>query len=163
MNAYIVHNSEYNILICKEHGYALSEEFLTRHFRMEHDLPLERRQEILAYASQFHPTKPTELTYTQERVIPIPYLPIIDGYQCNFDGCHVILGTVTSITKHCREKHDWKIKDGECWSNTRAQTFYQGPLRRYNTFDITLIVGTLPYTSQVGWLQPVSRTNYWRI
>ena len=130
MNAYIVYNSEYNVLICKEHECAISAEFLTRHFRMKHDISLERRQEILAYASQFTPTKPTDLMYTREKIIPIPYLRIIDGYQCNYDECDMILGTLSTIKKHCRQNHEWKAKDGECWFETRTQTFYQGNNQR---------------------------------
>lgn len=131
MNAYIVYDAEYNILICKEHGCAISTEFLTRHFRTEHDITLERRQEILAYASHFTPTKPAEFTYTRDKRVPVPYLKIIEGYQCDYNGCDLVLGTLESIKKHCRADHAWKAKDGECWSNTRAQTFYQGAGRRY--------------------------------
>jgi len=159
MNSYIIHNSEYNVLICKKHEYAVSEEFLTRHFRTEHDLSLELRQEILAYASQFTPIKPADLSYTSGKIVPIPYLRIIDGFQCTFNECDTILGTVTSMTKHCREKHNWKSKDGERWSNVRAQTFYQGPLRRYYMFYITLIEDTLRCMSRMCCRSQILRNN----
>ena len=126
MNAYIVYNSEYNVLICKQHECAISAEFLTRHFRTEHEISLELRQEILTYASQYTPTKPTDLVYTRDRITPIPYLRIIHGFQCDYDQCDTIHGTLGTIKKHCRVNHQWQAKDGQRWFERRAQTFYQG-------------------------------------
>ena len=48
MNSYIIYNSEYNILICKEHECAIFAEFLMRYFHTKHEISLKRRQEILS-------------------------------------------------------------------------------------------------------------------
>jgi len=130
MSGHIFFNSEYNVLICKQHQYAVSLRYLTRHFSTEHNISLSIRQSIQAYASQFTPMDASHLTYSTEIIAPIPYLKIINAYQCQYEACGKILGTVNTIKDHCRVKHDWKIKDGNKWVATQAQTFYQGNNQR---------------------------------
>jgi len=131
MTSYIVYNAEYNVLICKEHECAISAEFLSRHFRAEHDISLQRRQEIAEYASHYTPTKPSAMVYPRTKVMPVPYLRIINAFHCGYDECNVIYITVGTIKKHCRVSHGWTIKDGQRWSETLAQAFFQGKDRRY--------------------------------
>ena len=131
MNAYIHFNREHNVLICKVHQYALSSKFLARHFLEEHELDIKVRQEIINYASQFTTTDPTQLHYSLEKVTPVPYLSIIAGFQCKYEMCNRILGTLNSVQKHCKLDHDWKVKDGCQWEEIRAQTFFQGNNKRH--------------------------------
>ena len=130
MSGYLFFNREHNVLICKIHQYAISPTFLARHFRQEHDLDTTVRQDINNYASQFHTVEASQLTYSEEKVVPVPYLSIVTGFQCRYEMCDKILGTLHSIKKHCRLDHDWKAKDGAQWTATRAQTFFQGNERR---------------------------------
>jgi Orsellinic acid/F9775 biosynthesis cluster protein D len=131
MNAYIHFNREHNVLICKVHQYAISSKFLARHFLRNHDLDVKIRQEIINYASQFTMAEPTQLLYSSEKVMPVPYLSIVSAFQCQYETCNKILGTLMSVKNHCRVDHDWKVKDGEKWVETRAQTFFQGHDKRY--------------------------------
>ena len=131
MSGYLFFNCEHNVLICKTHQYAISPKFLARHLLQEHDLEATIRQEIVSYASQFTVTEATQLTYSPSKVVLIPYLNIIMGYQCQYQNCIKVLGTLQSVQKHCRLNHEWKAKDGNRWIETRAQTFYQGNDRRY--------------------------------
>ena len=131
MSGHIFFNMEYNVLICKTHQYAISPWYVTRHFLEEHDVSLSVRQAIQAYASQYTVTEAASLTYSPERIQPIPYLRIINGFQCQYDICEKILGTLDSMKRHCRVEYNWKSKDGERWIETRAQTFYQGNSQRY--------------------------------
>jgi hypothetical protein len=131
MNAYIHFDREHNVLICKVHQYAVSTKFLARHFLEEHELDIKVRQEIINYVSQFTTAEPTELSYSLEKVTPVPYLSIITGLRCQYDTCNKILGTFHSMQKHCKSDHDWKAKDGNQWVETRAQTFFQGNSKRY--------------------------------
>ena len=130
MNAYVVYNSEHKVLICKEHEYALSLKSIVSHFREEHDIPLQARQEIFQYATKAQIAEPEDLVYSNDKVGVIPYLKIIQGYRCEYESCNLILGTIHSIKKHCKLEHEWKTKDGICWVEIRAQTFYQGNSRR---------------------------------
>jgi hypothetical protein len=131
MNAYIHFNHEHNVLICKVHQYAVSSKFLARHFLEEHDLDIKIRQEITNYASQFTTVEPSQVLYSLEKIIPVPYLNIITGFQCQYERCGKVLGTLASIKHHCKVDHDWKAKDGSQWMETRAQTFFQSNIKRY--------------------------------
>jgi Orsellinic acid/F9775 biosynthesis cluster protein D len=131
MNAYVHFNQEHNVLICKVHQYAVSSKFLARHFLEEHDLDIKIRQDIITYASQFTTAKPSQILYSLDNVILVPYLSIITGFRCQYEGCAKILGTLASVKHHCKVDHDWKAKDGTKWVETRAQTFFQGYLKRY--------------------------------
>ena len=131
MSAYIHFNQEQNVLICKVHQYAVSSKLLAHHFLEEHDLDIKIRQKIINYASQFTTAEPSQLLYSPEKVIPVPYLSIITGFQCQYKMCNKVLGTLNSVQKHCKLDHDWKAKDGNQWMETRAQTFFQGNNKRY--------------------------------
>ena len=131
MSAYIFFNKDNNVFICKVHQHAISAKYMRRHFLKEHDLSLSVRQAIQAYSSQYTITEAAELTYSRERVQPIPYLRIINGFQCQYDMCEKILGTLDSMRRHCRVEHNWKSNDGNHWIETWAQTFYQGNSQRY--------------------------------
>ena len=130
MNAYVHFNHEHNVLICKVHQYAVSSKYLARHFLEEHDLDIKVRQGLINYASQFTTVEPSQLSYSQDKVIPVPYLSIITGFQCQYGTCNKVLGTLNSMQKHCKLEHDWKAKDGSQWAETRAQTFFQGNSKR---------------------------------
>ena len=130
MNAYVHFNHEHNVLICKVHQCAVSSKLLARHFQEEHDLDIKIRQEIINFASQFSMAEPSQLLYSLEKVIPVPYLGIITEFQCQYERCGKVLGTLASVKYHCKVDHDWKVKDGEQWTETRAQTFFQGHNKR---------------------------------
>ena len=164
MSGYLVLNYEHNILICKAHQCAISPKFVARHFLQEHDLQSSVRQTIVSYASQFTVTEALQLTYSEGKVTPVPYLSIIDGYQCKHQGCTKVVGTLHSVKKYCILEHDWKAKDGNYWTETRAQMFYQGNDRRCVTNknrEINL-VGTLRSTSQERYRAPISLIHYWK-
>jgi len=130
MNAYLFFNQEHQVLICKEHQYAVSSKLVSRHFLREHKLSLTVRQEIIKYTSQFTMVEVSELIYFKEKVVPVPYLSICTRFQCKYYECNKVLGTLQSTQKHCQLEHDWKAKDGEKWTKTKAQTFFQGHNKR---------------------------------
>ena len=131
MNTYIHFNQEHNVLICKVHQYAVSSKLLACHFLEEHDLDIKIRQKIINYASQFTTAEPSQLLYSPEKVIPVSYLSIVSGFQCQYERCDKVLGTLASVKHHCKVDHDWKVKDGKKWVETRTQTFFQGHNKRY--------------------------------
>jgi len=131
MSAYLFFNKEHKVLICKVHQYAVSPKFLYRHFLTEHELDIGVRQDIITYASQFTVVEMSQLTYSTDKVIPVPYLSIVNGFKCQYVECDKVLGTLFSVKKHCRAEHNWKANDGAQWLETRAQTFCQGNDKRY--------------------------------
>ena len=76
MSAYLFFNQEQHVLICKEHQYAVSSKWVARHFQREHELDFTVRQEIIQYASEFTTVEASELIYSTEKVVPVPYLTI---------------------------------------------------------------------------------------
>ena len=130
MSHHVVFNNEYNVLICKEHQSAIPSTYVARHFQEEHDLNLVTRQAIQNYAFGYTFTEPMDLVYSNEKISPIPYLKIVDGFQCLYEPCTKIYGTIRAVKEHCRAGHSWKAKDGKRWMETRAQTFYQGNNQR---------------------------------
>ena len=131
MSAYLFFNQEHHVLICKLHQYAVSPKFIYRHFLDEHNLDISVRQDIIQYAAQFTPAEAPQLVYSTDKVLPVPYLSTIVGFQCQYDMCHKVQGTLHSVQKHCKLDHDWKAKDGRKWMETWAQTFFQGNNKRY--------------------------------
>src|SRR5437763_16404595 len=75
-----IFNQKYNVLICKTHQHAISLRYITRHFLEEHNVSGSVRQAIQAYASQYMAREAAELLYSSERIQPIPYLRIINGF-----------------------------------------------------------------------------------
>ena len=126
MSAYLFFNQEHNLLLCKVHQCAVPSKFIYRHFLDEHDLDLKVRQEIINYASQFCTAEASELVYSPHNVLPVPYLSVVDGFICQYKECNKVLGTLASMKWHCKVDHLWKAKDGEKWTETWAQTFFQG-------------------------------------
>ena len=131
MSAYLFFNKEQHVLICKEHQYSITSKLVARHFLQEHKLDFAVRQEIIQYASEFTTMEASALIYSTEKVVPVPYLSICTGFQCQYNECNKVLGTLQSAHKHCQLEHDWKSKDGKKWVETRAQTFFQGNNKRY--------------------------------
>ena len=129
-NPYIFHNSRYQVLLCKHHQYAIPMKSIVSHFRDKHDITKEAWQEIVNYTSRVIIKEAKELTHPIKKIAPIPYLKIIEGYSCEYQGCDIISGTLESVKHHCRGDHEWKAKEGVCWSRIRAQTFYQNKLGR---------------------------------
>ena len=131
MSAYLFYNNNYNVLICKIHQCTLFLKSLTWHFLKEHDLNLFIWQSIYNYVEHYTVTKAADLTYSSETIYPIPYLSIINGFQCQYEPCHKILGTLASMKVHCCFDHEWKAKNEKHWVKIWVQTFYQENDRRY--------------------------------
>ena len=55
-----------------------------------------------------------ELTYSTQKMIPILYLKIVEGYQCQYESYDKILSTSDFIKKHSRLEYKWIAKNKEC-------------------------------------------------
>ena len=52
MNQYVVYNTIYHVLICRQYGCGIPQDWIMRHFRQYHKtIPLEVRQQIINYGS----------------------------------------------------------------------------------------------------------------
>jgi hypothetical protein len=123
MDAYVIYNEMYKVLICCQHHYAISPDFINGHFRKFHNsVPLEIRQRITEYASKLDLLEPKKVTVPTQ-MTPIKGLTIHDGFKCIYNSCMELKGTVQSMRKHCHT-HGWVISDGIQWSEQKLQTFF---------------------------------------
>jgi hypothetical protein len=133
MDVYVIHNEIYQVLICRQHHYAISPEFITRHFRQFHkSVPLETRDKITEYASKLNLLEPKKVSIPTE-MIPIEGLTIHNGYKCTYNGCTELKGTLESMRKHCYT-HGWVISDGIQWREQKLQTFFTSSNKKYIHF-----------------------------
>jgi hypothetical protein len=79
---YVTYNSEYKLLICKEHQCGIQPKWLVRHFREDHKgLGLMIRQEIFNYASELTLVEPEELQHPHN---PVYYAKLVSRVSTEF-------------------------------------------------------------------------------
>jgi hypothetical protein len=131
MDQYVTYNAEYQVLICRQHGYCIPPEGITRHLRRFHGaIALQTRQAIIDYSKTLDLLTPEEVATPTEIQQPVSGLRTIAGFRCHYDGCTELRSTEVSIKQHCRETHEWKATVGELWSKQDFQTFFDGTLRK---------------------------------
>ena len=53
MDAYVTYNAQYQVLICRQHQYAITPDWITRHFQDSHQgIPLATRQAYPPFRSK---------------------------------------------------------------------------------------------------------------
>ncbi|KAG9977930.1 hypothetical protein KCU98_g9749, partial [Aureobasidium melanogenum] len=145
-----VYLAEYEVLICKEHGYAVRG--LDSHLRLVHTSYTSRSKKARAALRQHHSKRnmpdPSTVRLPEPEQPAIEYLcKPIPGYYCisnqqSSDGerdaqgnastatdspghCGFTTSDRTNIGKHCRNAHGWKStdEDRQCWKDVYIQTF----------------------------------------
>ena len=130
MDQYVLYNTQYQIIICRQHGYAIQPSNVTRHFRQHHKTTSwETRQEIAQYIQGLSLCQLEEIESPEDGGNPIHGLTIMKGSQCTYEGC-MEKGAITSIKRHCQSVHKWTEGDNIMWMNQAMQTFRQGPSRK---------------------------------
>jgi len=130
---YVVYNSEYQILICKEHKCGISPRRLDRHFRDEHKaMPMAARKELLTYAQELALCEPEHAPAFNEVRPAIHGLQIHNGYRCEHAACGFYTTTLNYIKRHSREhKADgWEGMDSKFMA-VKIQTWFIGKFTRY--------------------------------
>ena len=132
MNQYITYNEHYKVLICSQHEYALTPDWVLRHFQEFHkSIPFETRQLIVEHSKSLDLVSPENIATPIELVPCVDGLAIVHGFQCHYEGCSELRSTERSIKEHCRKNHEWKAKMGAMWRTQPYQTFFHGPHRKY--------------------------------
>ena len=156
MDQYVTYNSEYQVLICHIHSFALAPESIERHFRTHHkETSLAIRQSISQYSSRLQLKHPNDVRIPSTTT-SIKGLSIITGAQCLYEDCMELRGSEKAMEIHCREKHGWLFKDGIKWKKQVVQTFFPGVHCRYTmiyeailTIDISQLQIMAMRTSQL--------------
>lgn len=130
MNQYVIYNTIYHILICRQCGCAIPQDWILRHFRQYHKtITLETRQEIINYGTTldlWDPIKVQEHMKTMNSKSKIEGLTIYAGFQCQGENCMKLTRTKESMKKHCRGSHAWANKDSIQWKKQSIQSFFGG-------------------------------------
>jgi hypothetical protein len=125
MDQYITHNLDYNTIICRQHKQAIPPDWIPRHFREFHKtIPLSTRQAIINHCKTLNLLSLEDMIIPTEPVQPVHGLPVLDGFQCEYEGCSELRSTELSIKKHCRDEHQWVLELGIKWSSQSIQTFF---------------------------------------
>ena len=135
MEEYLLYNHEYSVVICRQHKYAITKDWIGRHFQEYHKtVPLKTRKEIEALVSELNLLDPIQVQLPSD-TIPVDGLTIYNGFKCSYDGCGALNGTVTSIKEHCKKKHKWIKSVGVMWTEQTVQTFFVGSHLKYVFFN----------------------------
>jgi hypothetical protein len=62
---------------------------------------------------------------------PVPFLPIENGFACEFDGCGHLCVTIKRMKSHWATVHNGVVAVTNRWHPTRLQTFFRGNQLRY--------------------------------
>jgi hypothetical protein len=103
------YNTDYNILICKQHQYAIKKINLKTHLLLHYNIPSTQRKQLVQFGLSLYQGEPI---YPQEPISPISYLKIKEqSFKCLFPiedrSCGTILGRIADIKTHCSRKHQW--------------------------------------------------------
>jgi len=79
MDEYIIHNTDYHILICRQHGFAVPPDWIERHFQDSHKgIPLDIRKEIAEHSKSLQLCQPSQVVLP-DSIIPVNGLTIFHG------------------------------------------------------------------------------------
>lgn len=129
----LYHETEYNILICREHSYAIRN--INTHLRDQHTVAAKVRRSIVERYASLSLAKPTDVR------LPPPFGPPfdilgqpVDALLCTETGCGFASVELTSVRRHCNQAHNWRstAQERTHWIIVKAQTFFTaGGLQRY--------------------------------
>ena len=149
---YVTYNVQHKLLICKLHKDGITN--VDRHFRgIDHSkMTTKTRLQIRAATQHLELAPPEAMAIPSANSFPIDGLELIeDGAKCN--ECEYVARTTDTMEKHCRIKHDWKLKDGSMWTKQAVQSFFQGTMQ----IRLTLILGK--YRKFFAVMLPMSTEN----
>jgi hypothetical protein len=137
---WLVHHPRYQVLVCRVHGYAISN--LVSHLADKHkDLDAKSRNTIVAAHSGLQLSRPpnTDFSYSPRNPIPaVDGLAIQGGFACG--EC----GFVTTSWKKLRvhhggQEHEWALskRDPVQWFEVKLQTFFTVPGNAVHYFCVT--------------------------
>src|SRR5204863_3488171 len=136
---YVLFNSEYFVIICRQCKYALTPgERIKKHFRNLHQtISLQTRNEIIAYCETLTLLSPTDVISPGPEHGPVEGLELVsNGQKCIYSNCIGYFSASKSTMEiHCRT-HGWKKNDPIMWKKCAVQTFFQGVQRKFFEVDV---------------------------
>src|ERR1700727_528859 len=98
MNAYVTYNTQYKVLICREHKYGIAPDYIQRHLREFHrGIPLATRNAIIDYSTTLDLAAPGNIAMPIGTVDAIEGLRKSDGYISLYYDCSTTRSTDVSV------------------------------------------------------------------
>ncbi len=129
----VAYATNYKVVICIPCGHCIMPPPHTvRHFRdMHSNWPIKARKALAKFINELCLVEPESLTYSGQSVPPVPYLPILDGWNCL--RCEYSCVSEGTMQTHSNTTHRWLKGHGKIWKAARVQTFFSGSNRRFFT------------------------------
>jgi len=141
---FLHYDADYQVLICKEHGYTLQS--LSTHLRDQHSIPAKARKATVEEYRSCALLDPTELS------LPPPFGPPfnalaapIRAFLCDKEECSFVSKNRGVTARHCNHAHGWHSskEDRKHWTSVQVQTFFvSGGFQRYFIVHIPEEPGT---------------------
>src|SRR5580700_10697535 len=110
-NSYMLHLTEFNVLICRTCQHGLTRDGVGRHFQWHHQsIANSVRKQLVSFAAGLHISNSEEITLPSLEIEAINRLEVIEEFACQASA--VLHGTSGSIQKHCRKRHGWVRSNG---------------------------------------------------
>lgn len=138
---WLVYHPRYQVLVCRVHGYAISN--LVSHLADKHkDLDAKSRNTLVAAYSGLQLSRPPNTNFSHGPRNPIPAvdgLAVQRGFACG--ECGFVTTSWKKLRVHHGErKHEWALskRDPVQWSEVQLQTFFTVPGNAVHYFCVTV-------------------------
>lgn len=140
---WMIYDDAHQALICKAHGYAITN--LAGHLADTHsDVDLKTRKAIVAEYLGLEINRPpnNKLQHGPRNAIPaIDGLTIHNGFACkNYEKCGFLTTSRKVVRVHCNDEHDWTWTkaDPVHWASVKLQTFFIVPGNAMHYFCVNV-------------------------
>jgi hypothetical protein len=131
----VAYAADYKVVICIPCGHCIKPPpYAIRHFKdMHSNWPLRARKALVKHIDDLCLVEPESLAYSRQSVLPVPYLPIPDGWECL--RCEYSCVSEGTMQTHANMAHRWLRGHGRVWKAAQVQTFLGGSNRRFLRID----------------------------
>jgi hypothetical protein len=138
---WLIHYPAHPSLVCRFHGYAISN--LYAHLRDRHsDINSKARNAIVAQYSGLAYGQPSNADFCYRRANPVPAidgLTVHDGFACG--KCGFLTTSWKWFRVHWNKDHKGGAAGSKQWSEVQLQTFFTGPKSAVHYFCVSVSEG----------------------
>jgi hypothetical protein len=141
---------DYRAVVCVACQYAVQPNAISRHLKEIHRMQRSRRRPFMQYVSHLHLDKPHHVIQAKILKFPVPWLPVLDGLQCNDNGCFHLCASTKRMRMHWISDHGRSGQAILDWHSVPLQTFFRGNLLHY--FTDSLAINHTSEENDMGYL-----------
>src|SRR5437667_11291617 len=114
MDQYVTYNNDYHVLICRQHAFGLSPDYVERHFQeSQQTIPIEIRKKIVHYSKTLDLWQSERVNNIAPTFVPIQGLHIISGLKYDYFDCKELRADFAALTQavlDCIQSYDEETK-----------------------------------------------------